>query len=179
MLRILAVLISLPCNISHYPQLHTYSWFPLILHKWDQTDAKLSNFLNYQTVTILAQNFYRTFLCYCLYIWSVKVIREEFSLDFSFIYWFKGFRILFCGIWSLPNWKTWWSTRQVIRKHHCVQCRVTTTVDVETLTETFLKYAWTWHYFCQMLQCQDFWSIRFQIKGILLYLLYTVTFTGY
>jgi hypothetical protein len=45
--------------------------------------------------------------------------------------------------------------------------------------ETFLKGFWTWEYFCQMLQCQDSWSINFEIQGILLYLLYTVNFTGY
>jgi hypothetical protein len=55
----------------------------------------------------------------------------------------------------------------------------TTMVDVETLMETFVKDFWTCEYFCQMLQCQDFWSISFQIKGILLYLLYTVNFIEY
>ena len=117
--------------------------------------------------------------CYCPYIWAVKVIRGGFNLDFSFIYWFRDFRVLLCGIWSLHRWRTWWSMRQAVRTHHNVRCRDTTTVDVETLTENFVIDFWTWEYFCQMLQCQDFWSIRFKIKGILLYLLHTVTFTAY
>lgn len=39
----------------HYAELYTYSRIPLIWHSRDQTDAKLSNILSYQVVTILNQ----------------------------------------------------------------------------------------------------------------------------
>jgi hypothetical protein len=119
------------------------------------------------------QKFLQVFFCYCSYMWAVKVIRGEFNLDFFWIHLFRDFRVLFCGIWSLHSWRTWWSTRQVVRKHHNIQCSETTMVDVETLTEALVKHLWTWEYFCQVLQCQDFSSIIFQTKEILLYILYS------
>jgi hypothetical protein len=41
----------------------------------------------------------------------------------------------------------------------------TTTIDVETLSGTFLENFWT-YYFPQLLKYQDFWSISIQIKEI-------------
>ena len=38
-----------------YAELYTYSRIPLIWHSGDQSDAKLSNILNYQAVIILTQ----------------------------------------------------------------------------------------------------------------------------
>ena len=44
----------------------------------------------------------------------------------------------------------------------------TITVSVETVLEAFLNNLWTREYFPQLLKYQDFWSIRLQIKGIML-----------
>jgi hypothetical protein len=118
------------------------------------------------------------FLLLLIYL-GVKVIRGEFSLNYFCIYLFRGLRVLFCGIWSLHSWTAWWGTTQGVRRHHNVWCRCTITVDVETMMVYFVKEFCIWEYFCQMLQCQGFCSISFKIQGILLYLLYTVNFTGY
>jgi hypothetical protein len=44
-------------------------------------------------------------------------------------------------------------------------------VNVEILLEALLEDFQTWDYFPHLLKCEDFQSISFQIKGILLYLL--------
>ena len=46
----------------------------------------------------------------------------------------------------------------------------TRTVGVETLLGAFLNNFWTWEYPSQLLKYQDFYSISFRNKGILLYL---------
>jgi hypothetical protein len=45
----------------------------------------------------------------------------------------------------------------------------TPAVDIKTVLEAFLKNFWTQNYFLQLSKYHDFWSISFQIKGILLY----------
>lgn len=70
---------------------------------------------------------YRWFFCYCSYAWTAKLIRGVFSLDISFIGWFRDIRVFFCVFWSFHSRRGWWSRRHV------------TTTDAQTLLEDFLN----------------------------------------
>ena len=108
--------------------------------------------------------------CYCSCTWAVQLIREVFHLATSFSCWFMVIRILFCIIWSLHSWRSWWSSRQ--------GSWGAITVDAWTfiswcLPGSLMKLSsgkkqnlLSWNYSLQVLDYQDFRTIRRQIKGI-------------
>jgi hypothetical protein len=100
MVVLIGTIISILC-CRWWQQVHLKCWYsriPLIQHLQDQTGARLSNILDYETVTTLTQILTGNFLLLLLYLEAAQLNRGVLHLDISFNCWFRD---PFYVFWSL------------------------------------------------------------------------------
>ena len=58
--------------------------------------------------------------CMCAITFQMQSTTNQRSIPFgiSFSCWFKVIKVLFYVFWSLYSWRSWWSRRQGVRRHH-------------------------------------------------------------
>ena len=105
--------------------------------------------------------------------------QKCFTFGYLLHMWFRAIRVPICVFWSLcfmagmlkhygtvdcefSQLNIGWSKRQWVRGYHSGWCKDT--------PGGFLENFWTQYYFLHLLKYHNFWSISFQIKGILLYM---------
>jgi hypothetical protein len=123
--------------------------------------------------------------CNCFCTWTVQLTRGVFHLDISFRCWFSVTRAPICVVWTLFSlyqrcWRTWrlwirstcnwiskWCRRQGIRRY----CNGSYRGTLGSFLNMCLRSVKScWDYFPQLQKYQDFWSTRFCIEEIVLYL---------
>ena len=62
-------------------------------------------------IWIIWPKFLQVNSCFCSYTWTVHLVRGIFHLDISFICWFSIISVLFCVLWCIHSWRSWWSRR--------------------------------------------------------------------
>jgi hypothetical protein len=62
--------------------------------------------------------FLHVIFCFWSYTWAAQLIRREFHLDISFIYWFGVIRSLLYVSFSVHSWRSQWSRRQGVRRYN-------------------------------------------------------------
>ena len=126
-------------------------------------------------VPVLTWVFTSKFLVWLLWLGCAADQRST-HLYVTLICWLRVVTVLFCVFWSLCSWRCWRSRRLGFRRYHNGWHTDTLGGLFEHICEMCM-FHW-WRFFSgkkqktnspQVIDYQDFWIIRHQIKGLLLY----------